>query len=121
MIEDWIPIVMFIGITIVFCVFFWYRHRMRGEMQKTIRNAMDKGQELTPELIAAIGQPARPKDRDMRLAILSIAIAVALAIFGAAIPEDSNEAQQAMLAIAAFPFCIGVAFFILSRLSRRES
>ena len=77
--DDWIPIVLFIGMTVVFCVFFWFRYRMRGEMQKTIRNAMEKGQELTPELIGAIGQPQRPKDRDLRWAIISIAIAVALA------------------------------------------
>ncbi len=68
MAGEMIPIVMFAGLTIVFCVLFWFRYRARSEMQQTFRAALDKGQELTPEIIDRLGHPKASKDKDMRLA-----------------------------------------------------
>ena len=121
MAETLVPISMFAGLTIVLCLFFWFRYRMRGEMQKTIRSAIDKGQELSPEIIDRLGQPKPPKDRDLRLSLLSVARAVALVVFGFFIPEDSDEAQQVFMGIAAFPFCIGIAYAIMWRFSGHGS
>ena len=118
--EALIPITMFIVLGTVLVLFFWFRSRMRGEMQQTIRAAIDKGQELTPEIIERLGQPKPRKDRDLRWAIISVAVAISLVIFGSLIPDRSNEAQQAMLAIAAFPFCIGIAFFIMHKFTERD-
>lgn len=118
--EAMIPIVMFIVLGIVVVLFFWFRYRMRGEMQQTIRTAIDKGQELTPEIVERLGQPKPPRDRDLRRAIIAVAVAVALVIFGAMIPEDSDEAQQVFAGLAAFPFCFGIAFFVLHRFTGRD-
>ena len=116
--EAMIPISMAIVTGVVLVLFFWFRSRMRGEMQQTIRAAIDKGQELTPEIIERLGNPKPPKDRDMRRGIITIAIAVAIMIFGSVIPDD--EATQIFAGIASFPFCLGVAFFILHFFSRRD-
>ncbi len=113
-----IPIISVIVTGAVLVLFFWFRYRMRGEMQQTIRTAIDKGQELTPEIIERLGTPKPPKDRDLRRGIVTVAIALALVIFGSVIPDD--EAQQIFVGIASFPFCIGVAFFILHFFSRRD-
>ena len=118
--EAMIPIVLFIVLGTVLVLYFWFRSRMRGEMQQTIRTAIDKGQELTPEIIDRLGQPKPRKDRDLRLGIIAVAIALALVSFGALIPDKSDEAMQAMLAISAFPFFIGVAFFVLHKFTGRD-
>ncbi len=119
--EVFIPITMFAGITIVLCLFFWFRYRMRGEMQKTIRSAIDKGQELTPEIIDRLGNPKASKDKDMRLAAIWLALAVGLALCGLAVPDPTGSALRGMLAGAAFPFAIGVAYLIMWRFTGRSS
>lgn len=119
--EEWIPISLFAGLTIVLCLFFWFRYRVRNDMQSTIRTAIEKGQELSPEIIDRLGQPRPHKDRDLRLALIWIALAVALSLFGFAIPEHEDDVQQVFMGIAAFPFCLGVAFLIMWRFTERGS
>lgn len=116
-----VPSALFLGITIVLCLFFWFRYRIRNDTQQTIRTAIDKGQELSPEIIDRLGQPRPHKDRDLRLALIWIALAVGLALFGAAIPEEQGDAQQVFMGIAAFPASLGLAFLIMWRFTERES
>jgi len=116
--EEWIPIVLFIGITVVFVSLFWFRFKARSEMQSTIRTALDKGQELTPEVIDRLGHPKAPKDKDLRYGIIWLSLASALVLIGFAVPEP--DALRGTLAGAAFPFCIGVAYLILHKFTGRE-
>jgi len=119
--DEIVPAVMFIGLTVVFGLFFWFRYRMRSDMQQTIRTAIDKGQELTPELIDRLGNPRTPKDKDLRLALIWLALAIGLALCGFFVPDPSGHAQQGTLAGAAFPFAIGVAYLIMWRFTERDS
>ena len=111
--EIIVPVVMFIGLTVVFSLLFWFRYRARHEMQETLRVALDKGQDLTPEIIDRLGHPKAAPDKDLRLGVIWLAIAAGLALCGVAIPDDSGEALRGVLAGAAFPFAIGVAYMIL--------
>jgi hypothetical protein len=113
MVEEFIPIAMFIGMTIVFVALFWFRYKARSDMQSTFRAALDKGQELSPEIIDRLGHPKAPKDKDMRFGIIWLSMAIALVLIGFAVP-DAN-ALRGLLAGAAFPFCIGVAYLILHK------
>ena len=81
--------------------------------------ALDKGQELTPEIIDRLGQPKPSKDKDLRYGVIWLAIAVGLVLCGIAVPDDSGEALRGILAGAAFPFAIGVAYLLLHRFTDR--
>ena len=116
---EMIPIVMFAGLTIVFCVLFWFRYRARSEMQQTFRAALDKGQELTPEIIDRLGHPKASKDKDMRLGIIWLAIAVGIVAFGFGIP-DEDDVARIFAGIGAFPFAIGIAYLILHKFADRD-
>ncbi len=96
----------------------WLRYKGRNDTQQTIRMAIDKGQELTPELIDRLGHPKPAKNRDMRLGVIWLAVAGAFGIFGQAIPDD--EANTILLGIAAFPLFIGVAYLIIWRFGERD-
>jgi len=109
---------MFTGMTIVFGLIVWFRYRARSEVQSTIRAALDKGHELSPELIDRLGHPKPAKDKDMRLGIIWLSLAIALVLIGFAVPEP--EALRGTLAGAAFPFCIGVAYMILHKFSDKD-
>ena len=116
---EFIPIAMFLGLTIVFCVLFWFRYRARSEMQQTFRAALDKGQELTPEIIDRLGHPKASKDKDLRLGVIWLAVAAALVAFGFGIPDEEDVARI-FAGIAAFPFAIGVAYMILHKFTDRD-
>ncbi|MGB5626489.1 MAG: DUF6249 domain-containing protein [Woeseiaceae bacterium] len=116
--EELIPIVMFVGLTVVFCTLFWFRYRARREMQETLRVALDKGHELTPEIIDRLGHPRASKDKDLRLGVIWLALAVGLVLIGFAVPDE--DALRGLLAGAAFPFAIGIAYMILHRFTDRH-
>jgi len=117
----WIPIAAFTAITIIVTVRFWLRYRTRGDMQATIRSAIEKGQDLSPEIIDRLGNPLPPKDKDLRLALVWLALAIALVIFGFMIPDDEEEVEQIFIGIAAFPFFMGLAFLAMWRLAESRS
>ncbi|MGI9238626.1 MAG: DUF6249 domain-containing protein [Woeseiaceae bacterium] len=119
MVEELIPIVMFLALMVVFVALFWFRYRARRDMQETFRTALERGQELTPEIIDRLGQPKESKFKDLRLGVIWLALAVGLLLCGFAVPDDSGEALRGVLAGAAFPFAIGVAYLILHKFTDR--
>jgi len=117
--EIWVPIVLFAGLTVVLTTAVWIRYKTRSDMQLTIRAALDKGQELSPEIIDRLGNPKPHKDRDLRAALVSIAIAIGMSIFGYMIPED--EVTPVFIGMAAFPFFVGIAYMIMWRVTQRQT
>lgn len=110
---EWVPIIMFMGITVVMSLLVWFRYRNRNDVQQTIRAALDKGVELTPETIDRLGHPKPPKNKDMRAGVLWLSIAAGLVLMGFAVPEP--EALRGLLTGAALPFAIGAAYLILHK------
>jgi len=122
MAEELIPIAMFIMIALIFFIVLYFRQRTRADMQQTIRLALERGTELTPELINKLGAPAEPsKNRDLRLGLIWMSLAVGLALCGLAVPDPSGYALKGCLAGAAFPFAIGVAYLIMWRYGAKEA
>ena len=117
---EWVPISMFLGLTIVICIFFWFRYRARSEMQQTFRMALDKGQELTPEVIDRLGHPKPSKDKDLRLGVIWLSLAAGLVLIGFAVPDHGGDALRGLLAGAALPFAIGIAYLALHRFTDRD-
>lgn len=111
---------MFAALAVILSFFFWFRYRARSEMQQTIRKAIEQGQELTPELVESLGAPAKPsKDKDLRYAVIWIAIAAGIALFGAGMGQIEDEVFSIMLAIAAFPVMLGIAYLIMWKFTER--
>jgi hypothetical protein len=118
---EMIPITMFIGLTIVLCLFFWFRSKSRGDVQATIRTAMEKGQELTPEVIDRLGHPKPAKHKDLRVALIWIALALAMGVIGATVPDRGHDAGLAFVGAAALPLFLGIAYLIMWRVAGRDS
>ena len=120
MVEELIPIVMFIVVGVIFWLFYFFRHRNRVEMQQTIRLALEKGHELSPDLIAQLGEQQPNANRDLRRALVWLALAVALVLCGFAVPDPSGHALRGCLAGAAFPLTIGIAFLVMWRYGENQ-
>ena len=119
--EEWIPIAMFAAIALIFFLVLYFKHRNRAEMQQTVRLALEKGTELTPDIINRLGQPEPSKNRDLRAGLIWTALAVGLVLCGFAVPDPSGNALRGCLAGAAFPFAIGVAYLIMWRYGAKEA
>ena len=111
-----IPIIALLVIGFIFFGFLAYRQKAAGKVQETIQAAIDKGVELTPELIEKLTGPAPRGDRDLRRGLISVFLGFATAIFGQFIPDD-DEASMIFLGIATFPFLVGVAYLIMWRIT----
>ncbi len=107
----WVPIVLFVTVTIVLSVWLYFRHHTRAELQRTVQMAIEKGQELSPELLDRLGQPRISGDVDLRRGVIFLSIGVAFAIFAFVINEE--DAFRPLLGIAAFPSLLGVAYLAL--------
>jgi uncharacterized protein DUF6249 len=115
MAEELIPIVMFVVLALIVWLVVYFRFRSKSEMQQTIRLALEKGTELSPELIDALGDPEPSKNRDLRRGVIWLALAAGLVLCGFAVPDPSGDALRGILAGAAFPFAIGVGYMIMWR------
>ena len=111
-----IPIVSVIVIGVIFALFFYYRHKTRTEIQTTVRAAIERGQELTPEVLERLSDSLNTKFGDLRRGVISIAIGVAVYAFF--LGED--DAMGPLMGISAFPFLIGIAYIGLWYFIRRK-
>ena len=113
-----VPIVMFIAIAVVLCVYYYLRHRTGQAVQETVRAAIEHGQQLTPEILERLGQPPQPKKSDLRRGVILISVGLGIAAFGALVGED--DAMRPLLAIGSLPFLIGIAYLGLWRFGKSD-
>jgi hypothetical protein len=114
--EVWVPMSMFIGLSVVLSLWVWFRYKAKRDMQVTIRTAIEKGQGLSPELIENLVNPPVSPQRDLRRGIISVLIAVALALFALFIGEE--DAVGPLLGISMFPLSIGVGYLLMHRIGK---
>lgn len=115
---EWVPIVMFLSVALIFSLFFFFRFRTRKEIQRTLRAAIEQGQELTPDILDRLGE-TRSGIADLRRGAISVALGIAILAFGVLLGEE--DALGPLLAISAFPFLIGLAYLGLWKFREQDS
>ena len=104
--------------TILFMIVY-YRYRARADAQTTVRAALEKGQPLSPDLLARLMEPGGPlvdrRDKDLRRGAILVALGVGVALIGFAAAPTWKEA----LAVAGLPLMIGFAYLALWRFAPR--
>lgn len=113
-----IPIVALLGITFILAYVAKIRHATRKEMQETIRTALDKGQELSPEVIEQLSGPKKGRAHNLKIGIIWIAVALGTVAFGFGIPDD--EATHIFAGMAAIPLFIGLGYVLISRVASED-
>ena len=113
-----IPITLFLAIAAIAIFALYYRFKARQELQTTIRAAIEHGRDLSQDAINQLMESLNPPNADLRKGIINVAIGIAFLIFAQLVGEE--EAVGPMMGLSAFPFLIGVAYFILSRIPKRR-
>ncbi|HYC74562.1 MAG TPA: DUF6249 domain-containing protein [Brevundimonas sp.] len=115
--------IVFSAITAIIFGPSYLKSRERREIQTTVRHAIDKGQELPPELIDAMTRDVASKlpsrTRDLRRGVIWLAVGIGVAAFSYLTSlswndHEMNEAMAATLGLAAIPATVGIAFIVLS-------
>ncbi len=83
-----VPIVFLLSFAGFFCVRLRYRHLDRLAAQETIRGALERGQPLTPELVAATRRERQPERRFAPRRDLDCGCDCVLRLCGSAVGED---------------------------------
>lgn len=108
----------------------WLKSREKREMQETLRHAIDKGQDLPPEVINALTRdvsknlPSRTKD--IRRGIIWLAVGIGIAAFGLindlgwSGDDWGGRVGDGLLGVAAIPVTIGLAFIALSFFNKNK-
>jgi hypothetical protein len=105
-------------IAAIFGLSYYFKYRTRHDIQNTVRAAIDKGQELSPEVLERLSDALPGKYSDLRRGVLAIALGVAFFCFGFLVGEE--EAEGPMMAISTFPFLIGVAYLAIWNFTRKQ-
>ena len=117
-----IPIAIFICVSVVILVFLFLRYRTRYDYQRTVRLAVEKGQQLTPEFLERLAERAikqeRHPNRDLRFGVIAIAIGIAIGSFGLILGEP--DAVRPLMGVGNLPFLVGVAMLALWKFAPRE-
>ena len=113
-----VPVAVFTaGVLIVF-VIMYFKAKTRAGVQKTIRLALEKGNELTPELLDRLAAPKQSQSSDLRRGVIALSIGIGFAIFGTIIGEP--DAVRPIIGVGMFPAVIGIGYLILWKTSDRE-
>jgi hypothetical protein len=121
--------IIFGSIAAVCIVPFYLRSQERIRIQETLRAAIEKGQPLPTEMMATMETAARNVNlraapspgRDLRTGIIWLGIGLGFAAMGVAFGYEEPEATMPLIACAAFPVFIGLAFIALSFINRTKS
>lgn len=118
-----IVLIIFSAITAVIFGPSYLKSREKRDIQQTVRHAIDKGQDLPPELIEAMTRDVASKlpsrTRDLRRGVLWLAAGLGIAAFSYLSgmgwnDHDMEGVMEAALGVSAIPITIGLAFIVLS-------
>lgn len=113
-----IPYALFLLLGISLWMILAHRAQTNREIQQTVRLALDRGGDLTPEQIEQVSRGKTSPLLDVRRGIVWVAIAAGLALMGLLVPDPSGNAVRGMLSIAAIPLAIGMGYLVMHRISR---
>ena len=98
----------------------WLRQRQQEEAQKTVRLSIERGVQLTPEVIRGLG--IQPPASDLRRGAIDLCIAVGILLWGILdhIEDGEKSSLLTFLALAAFPALIGAVLIVFHFVDRRR-
>jgi len=115
-----VPIVLFLMPVLIVLIVSLFNARKRTTVHETLRYALDKGQQLSPEMLEKMSLLTDPVRSDLRRGVLFLATGAAFAVLGMLISMEQAEAMTPMLGVAAFPIFIGIAYIGLWAFGREK-
>lgn len=90
--------------------------KVKIKTHDVLEKSIDKGYELTPEMLKSLCQTKSPRMLDLRRGIILLGIALATFLFGYFIPNE--EGTTVFQAMSLFPGFIGAGFILVWKLNQ---
>lgn len=123
--EVLVPLTIFSAAVLIVWIVFHHGSKNRREVLETVRQAAQSGTQLTPEVIRALGMPARSRTKglDIRWGVIFTSIAVGFIIMGWIISSSAEEpvVMTVLSSIAVMPGMIGLALIGMGVFMRDKS
>lgn len=119
--EVLVPLGFFTMIAALVIVPRYLKSLERQKLQDTLRAAVERGQPIPSEVIEAMSLDAKPRpspERDLRVGIIWLGIGLGQAALALMVGMVETDAIYPLMGLAAFPTFIGLAFILISLLSR---
>jgi len=113
--EVWIPIAAFISFTVIIIAIVAASNKNKKEVQLTIRQMLDKGESITPEILEKLGTFKSQKVIDLRRGLALGSIGLACIFSGVVLSE-----MKVGLAVGIFPLLLGIAFYVCWKMNKDE-
>ena len=110
MAEILVPIFLIAAVVAIIWLFSHYNYKKRNTAHETLRLAVDKGQDLSPELIERMSYLNDPAKSDLRRGVLLIAFGVAFMILGLIMAQHEPKAMRGIIGISSYPVVLGLAY-----------
>ena len=108
-VEIVVPLGAFLMIVGVIWILSVSGTKKRAAAHETLRLMIEKGQELSPQLIKDMSLITDPRRNDLRRGVILLSLAAALVLIGI-MSNLQGDADGEVLLIAVFPGMIGLAF-----------
>jgi hypothetical protein len=124
MVEVLVPLGFFAMIAAIVVLPGYFRSQERQRFADAMRLAIEKGQPLPPEVIDAMtgevrrGRGPSSPDRDLRTGVIWLAVALGIAALGLMLGMEEPDATYPIMAMAALPGFIGLAFIVLGVINK---
>ena len=124
MVDILVPISLFAMVVAIVWLSLHFGSKKKANILETVREAARNGQQLTPEVIQALGAKKDPNG-DLKSGGILIAIALAFitlgATMGATVPQDEVSMLMIMTGVAAFPGFIGLVLLGFGWVNREKN
>ena len=104
-----VPLGAFLAIVVIVWISQHFTAKKRAEAYATVRMAIEKGQEMTPEAMEAMTRIAHPL-ADLRRGVLLIALTFGFVALAIIVSTEDEDAIRPLLGIAVFPLSLGLAY-----------
>lgn len=115
MADELIPVVLFFCITIVFVAFFYFGHKNKDGVRRTLQTALEQGKDLPPDIIKKLSIGMRHRSADLRRGIIFCAIG--LATLGLGLLVDGGNEFRNIAGGGLFPLFIGLGYLLVYKLN----
>jgi hypothetical protein len=119
-----VPMTLFMILAVIILTPVILKSNERARFQAMLRDAFERGQTVPPEFIAAMTGPPAGPERDLRAAIVLLAITAGFIALGASIAQLDTSGSGPfwpLLGVSAFPGFLGLGFLMLWWMGRKAA
>lgn len=110
--------VIILTLTVIILLHMSNRYKLKVKTHELLEKSIDKGIDVTPELIEKLHHDRSPRFKDFRRGIIMAAIGAAVFCFSLVIPED--DTAKVFRGLSLLPIFVGAGFLLVWKINKYD-